>query len=202
VRTPTILLVGGGAVVLGLVSGGAATGVFRNAGTPSAIADVHSAASVRATVARFAPESGMADRQVVLQRTPDGYLCLWDSPDASADHGVGGCNPSSDPLGGRKLFVSLAYDGGPNVQTVSDARLSGLLAPDVARVVLEMSDGSTRRVLLATASATKVVVQAYRVFAYRVRRSDLERGVGPVAVVAQAADGTELDRQTTGIGDR
>jgi len=201
VRTPTILLVGGGAVVIGLVSGGVASGVFGGAGSPSSIADIHSPASVRATVARFAPEAGEPDRLVVLQRTPDGYLCLWDSPDATADHGVGGCNPASDPLGGRKLFVSLAYDGGPSVQTVSDARLSGLLARDVARVVVEMSDGSTRRVLVAAAPATKVTSEAYRVFAYRVRRSDLNRGVGPVAVVAQAADGTELDRQTTGIGN-
>jgi hypothetical protein len=201
VRTRTIFLVGGGAVVLGLISGGAATGVFRNAGTPSAIADVHSPASVSAIVARFAPETGATDRQVVLQRTPDGFLCLWDSPDATADHGVGGCNPASDPLGGHKLFVSLAYDGGPSVQNVSDARLSGLLARDVARIVVEMSDGSTRHVLVANAPTTKVTSQPYRVFAYRLRRSDLSQGIGPVAVVAQASDGTELDRQTTGIGN-
>jgi hypothetical protein len=201
VRTPTILLVGGGAVVIGLVSGGVASGVFRGAGSPSAVADIYSPTSARATVARFAPEAGAADRQVVLQRTPDGYVCLWDTPDGTVDHGVGGCNPAADPLAGRKLFVSLAYDGGPAVTTVSDARLSGLVAQNVARIAVEMSDGSTRAVPLVDARATRVTRQAYRVFAYRIHRSDLAQRVGPVAVVALAGDGTELDRQTTGIGN-
>ena len=201
-RTSTILLVVGGAVVAGLVSGGVASGVFRGAGAPSSVADIHSPASVRATVARFAPEAGAADRQVVLQRTPDGYVCLWDTPDGTADHGVGGCNPAADPLAGRKLFISLAYDGGPAVTTVGDARLSGFVAQDVARIAVEMSDGSTRAVPLVDTRATRVTGQAYRVFAYRIRTSDLAKGVGPVAVIALAADGTELDRQTTGIGNR
>jgi hypothetical protein len=185
---------------LGLALGGVASGVFRAAGTPSATPDVHSSGSRAQSVGRFQAEDGTADRQVVLQRTPDGYLCVWDSPDASAEHGVGGCNSAADPLAGRKLFASLAYEGGPTATTVHDARLSGMVAAEVASAELVMSDGSTRRIALVAASTRGVAGKDYRVFAYRIRQSDLRRGVTPVEIVVRAADGEVVDRQTTGIG--
>jgi len=199
-RTSRLLLIGSAAVALGLVFGGIASGVFRQAGTPSSVPDVRSSAGTRVTLARFGRELGTADRQLVLQRTPDGFICLWDSPDASGERGVGGCNSASDPLGGRKLFISLAYDGGPDVKTVTDARLSGLLAVDVARVAIEMSDGTTRTAPALRGQITGGTVGPYRVFAYRIRQADLRAGATPVAVAALDATGNELDRQTTGIG--
>ena len=45
----------------------------------------------------------------------------------------GGCNSADDPLGGSAISASLAYDGGPAIEGVRDARLIGLAAADVAR---------------------------------------------------------------------
>jgi hypothetical protein len=183
-----------------LAVGGIANGLHRAAGTPSATPDIRGNAGTVEQVAQFAPESGRAARQVVLQRTPDGYLCVWDSPEGTADHGVGGCNPADDPLAGHKVFVSLAYDGGPAIAAVRDARLSGLAAADAASARLVMSDGTTRSILLSPQSTHAVAGKDYRPFAYRVRRGDLERGVGPVAVLVLDAQGRVIDRHVTGIG--
>ena len=193
-------IVAGVAVGLGLALGGIASGVYRAAGTPSATPDVRSRASTVLPVAQFPSETGRPDRQVVIQRTPDGYLCVWDSPDGTAEHGVGGCNPAADPLGGRKLFVSLTYDGGPAVATVHDARLSGIAAPDVAVAELVMSDGSTRAILLSRASTRGLAGKDFRSFAYRVRQSDILKSVTPVEVLVLDAGGKVIDRQVTGIG--
>jgi hypothetical protein len=194
------LLASGLAVVAALAVTGVAAGVFRHPGTESAAPAIGTKASKRMTVATFDPVQGAADRMVVIERTPDGYLCLWDSPDAAADNGLGGCNPADDPLGGRKLFASLTYDGGPSIASVHDARISGLAAEDVEQVLVTMNDGSTRRVHLAKPSTRAVAGGDYRSFAYRVHENDLRRGVTPVAVVAIDAGGAEVDRQTTGIG--
>jgi len=184
----------------GLAAGGLAYGVFRAAGTPSAAPDVSSKASVRAVVARFPSAPGRAGRSLVLQRTPDGYLCVWDAPGEDEAHGSGGCNPAADPLGGRELYVSLAYDGGPSVATVTDARLSGLVSARVDRLQLVMSDGTMRNVPLVSARTRAIAGSDYRVFAYRVPPGDLQRGVTPTAAVALDRAGSEIDRQTTGIG--
>jgi hypothetical protein len=194
-----LLIVLGVACAVVLAAAGVAAGFLRSA--PSKAPDIGSKSGSRVTVARFAAGEGGPDRQVVVERTPDGYVCLWDSPDASALHGVGGCNDAADPLGGRKLFVSLTYDGGPDLGTVRDPRLSGLTAADVDHVVIEMSDGSSRIVRLSRASTRAVAGGDYAAFAYRVRESDLRRGVTPVAVLAVDAAEKEIDRQTTGIGD-
>ena len=194
------LLASGLAVVAALVVTGVAVGVFRHPGTVSAAPATGSQAGKRMTVATFDRVQGEADRQVVIERTPDGYLCLWDSPDATAVHGLGGCNAADDPLGGRKLFASITYDGGPGIASVHDARISGLAAEDVEQVVVAMSDGSTRRMHVTKPSTRDVAGADYRSFAYRVHDNDLRRGVTPVAVVAMDAAGAEVDRQTTGIG--
>jgi hypothetical protein len=187
-------------VALGLAAGGVASGVFRAAGTPSAMPDVRAPGGRAQAVGRFQADGGAAERHVVLQRTADGFLCVWDSPDASAEHGVGGCNSAADPLAGRKLFASLAYEGGPAPATVRDARLSGIVAADVASAELVWSDGSTHAIPLVTASTRAVAGKDYRVFAYRIRQADLRRGATPVEIVVRAADGEVIDRQTTGIG--
>jgi hypothetical protein len=194
------LIASGLAVVAALGVTGVAAGVFRHAGTVSAAPAVGSKAGTRMTVAAFDKVQGTQDRVVVIERTPDGYLCLWDSPDAAAAQGLGGCNPADDPLGGRKLFASLTYDGGPGVASVHDARISGLAAEDVEQVLVAMNDGSTRRVHLAKPSTRAVAGADYNSFAYRVHENDLRRGVTPVAVLATDATGVELDRQPTGIG--
>jgi hypothetical protein len=195
-----VLIASGLATAVALAAAGVAAGVFRQPGTVSAAPAIGAKASKRMTVATFDAAQGADDRMVVIERTPDGYLCLWDSPDAAAEHGLGGCNPASDPLGGRKLFASLTYDGGPSVASVHDARLSGLASSDVDQVHVAMSDGSTRRVHLAKPSTRTVAGADYRSFAYRIHERDLRRGVTPVAVVAADAAGAELDRQSTGIG--
>ncbi len=199
-RLKRTFVVAGAVCIAGLALGGIASGLHRAAGTPSATPDIQGNAGTLEQVAAFAPEGGRAARQLVLQRTPDGYLCVWDSPDGTADHGVGGCNPAADPLAGHKLFVSLAYDGGPAVTAVRDARLSGLAAADVASARVLMTDGSTRPILLSPRSTRAVAGKDYRPFAYRVRRDDLDRGIGPVAVLVLDARGSVIDRQVTGIG--
>jgi len=202
VSTRTILIALVVCSVGGLAAGGVATAVFRTAGTPSAAPDITARTGDRAVVTRFAHESGVPDRVVLLQRTADGYVCLWDAPDVTGAKGVGGCNPAASPLGGRKLFVSLAYDGGPDVAGVHDARLSGLVASDVATAEVVMTDGSSRRLLIAPAAANARTLSGadYRAFAYRIRESDLRSGITPVAVLVRDAKGGVIDRQETGIG--
>jgi hypothetical protein len=95
------------------------------------------------------------------------------------------------------MTVSLAYDGGPAIEGVRDARIIGLADTAVAGIRIEMSDGSARSVKLKRA---KVVSDEYQAFGYRFRKVDLRKGIGPVAVVALDPGGNEIDRQTTGIG--
>jgi len=200
VRRKRVVIVAGAVTIAGLALGGIASGLHRTAGTPSAAPDIRSRPGTVEQVAQFTSENGRPGRQVVLQRTDDGYVCLWDTPDGAAEHGVGGCNPAADPLGGRKLLVSLAYDGGPALSTVHDARLSGLAAPDVAAARLVMTDGTTRSIALSRVATRALAGKDYRPFAYRVRQSDLGKGIAPVAVLVLDADGRVVDRQVTGIG--
>jgi hypothetical protein len=95
------------------------------------------------------------------------------------------------------ISSSLAYDGGPAIEAVRDARLIGLAAANVASVRILMSDGSSRAVKLRTST---VADRGLQVFGFRVRKSDLKKGVGPIAVVALDESGSEVARQTTGIG--
>ena len=72
-----------------------------------------------------------------------------------------------------------------------------LIWAGVASVAVLMSDGSERAVRLTTTSLDSGDFVA---FGYRFKKVDLRNGVGPVAVIARRADGTELARQPTGIG--
>ena len=140
---------------------------------------------------------GLPERGVFAQVTSTGHLCLSDAPLRSPRMGGGGCNPADDPLGGGSISASLAYDGGPAIQAVTDARLIGLASGDVATVRVLMSDGTSRAIKLKRA---RVGSDEYQAFGYRFRKSDLKKGIGPAAVVAFDEDGAEIGRQPTGIG--
>jgi hypothetical protein len=140
---------------------------------------------------------GLPARGVFAQVTA-GHVCLSDAPLDSPLMGGGGCNPADDPLGGQAFSASLAYDGGPAVQDVKDARIVGLTSLDVASMRVLMSDGTSRQIKLKKA---KVGSDEFRAYGHRFKKVDLRRGVGPTAVVAFDAAGNEIDRQATGIGE-
>ena len=192
-RKLIVLLLGSAAVAV--VSGVVAASVFGSGGgdsvlTPQEVREARAGAE-RVEVARYAPAPGVPNLRVYLERKEGGLICLFDAPDA-AHEGGGGCNYANDPFGGKKIMFSLGWDGGPARNSISNARISGIVAADVATVRLEMSDGSTRSVILSDSSP-------YRAFAYRIKQSDLRAGVEPVAVLAFDAKGAQIDRQTTGL---
>jgi hypothetical protein len=139
---------------------------------------------------------GKPVRAVMGQLTSTGHFCLWDAPSVDSPDRGGGCNPADDPLGGRPMSVSLAYDGGPAAASVSDARIIGLAEPVVAAVQVLMTDGSLRKVALKRG---RVGEKEYGVFGYRIRKSDLRKALGPSAVIALDSDGKEIYRETTGF---
>jgi hypothetical protein len=147
-------------------------------------------------VATFPGASGTAERAVYLAQLPDGRTCLMDG-DLDGRTAGGGCSRSAaDPLGGRPFSVSFMFDGGPDASSVTDARLAGLVASNVAKLAAVMSDGSTRPLAL---SERGVASTSYRVFAFRVSQADLRKGVTPTVVVAYDRLGAELGRQSTGL---
>ncbi len=148
-------------------------------------------------VADIPAADGLPARGVFVQITSTGLFCLSDAPLDAPLMGGGGCNAVDDPLGGDPVSASIAYDGGPAIEAVRDARLIGLADERVAAVHVLMSDGSARAVKLRR---TSVGDRQLQVFGFRVRKSDLKKGIGPVAVVALDASGAELARQPTGIG--
>jgi len=137
-------------------------------------------------------------RGVFAQFTSTGHFCLSDAPLDSPQMGGGGCNAADDPLGGTSISASLAYDGGPAIAGVKDARVIGLASAEVASIDVLMTDGTSRSVKLKKA---KVGSDELQVFGYRFKKADLKRGLGPTAIVALDADGVEIGRQPTGIGD-
>jgi hypothetical protein len=166
---------------------------------PQVSADLESAIAGEPLVkALDLPDTEAGRRSVFLQPTSAGVFCVWDAPSATSKIRQGGCNSSDDPLGGRAVSASLAYDGGPGIEDVKDARLIGLVASEAASVHVDMSDGSQRVTKLKKA---KVGSDEYLVFGYRFKRSDLKNGIGPTAVVALDSAGAEIGRQPTGIGN-
>jgi hypothetical protein len=150
-----------------------------------------------ARVADIAAGDGLSSRGVFVQATDTGQLCLWDARSASSLERQGGCNSVDDPLGGSALSASLAFEGGPAVGNVQDARLIGLASREVAAVQVLMSDGTQREVRLRKAMLGS---DEYRAFGYRFKKLDLRGGIGPTAVIARSATGDEIARQPTGIG--
>lgn len=155
------------------------------------------AAEPMTKVADVAGSEGFSARGVYVQELETGHLCVWDAPSAASRERQGGCNAIDEPLGGSALSANLAYDGGPAIEGVRDARLAGLAASNVASVVVLMSDGSERAVNLKEA---KLSSGDFVAFGYRFKKADLRKGVGPIAVIARDGDGIEIGRQPTGIG--
>ena len=155
------------------------------------------AAEPMTKVADVAGGDGSSARGVYVQELDTGHLCVWDAPSAASRERQGGCNSIDEPLGGSAVSANLAYDGGPAIEGVRDARLTGLASSGVASVVVLMSDGSERTVHLTKA---KLKAGDFLAFGYRFKKADLRKGVGPIAVLARDADGGEIARQPTGIG--
>jgi hypothetical protein len=177
------------------LAGRVVAGQFRAVDPSTFRADLATGAPVR--VADIPAQGDQVARGVFAMLTDGGQLCVWDAPFPGSPQRQGGCNPASDPLGGSALSASLAYEGGPAVEDVRDARLIGLAGRAVARADVLMSDGTQRTLRLRPAA---VGPGDFLAFGFRVSRSDLARGVGPVAVVARDESGTEMARQPTGIG--
>lgn len=148
-------------------------------------------------VADIAAADGLRAHGVFVQQTEMGRVCLWDAPSASSPERGGGCNSAEDPLGGSTISASLAYEGGPEAESIRDARLVGLAASDVAAVEILMTDGTGRSVRLKTAT---IGASDFKAFGYRFKGSDLRKGLGPIAVVALDSSGAEIGRQETGFG--
>ena len=148
-------------------------------------------------VADVEADEGAPALGVYTQLTDTGHVCVWEAASATSRQRGGGCNTVDDPLNGQPVFFTLSYDGGPATVDVRGARVFGLALSAVASVRVLMRDGSWRAVKLKKAH---VGADDFKAFGYRFRKSDLASGNGPVAVVAFAASGAEIGRQTTGIG--
>jgi hypothetical protein len=150
-------------------------------------------------VADLERRAGHVDRGVYLSAAK-GLVCLFDAPTSNPRFGGGGCNSADDPLGGRELSASLGYEGGPAAESVTDARLIGLVSSSVGSVRVEMTDGTYRSIPLRRGAAVSLPAGSLRVFGYRFKPSDLRQGIGPTAVVALDDEGAEIGRQPTGFG--
>ena len=148
-------------------------------------------------VADIESADGAAELGVYAQVTETGHLCVWEAPSASSRERGGGCNTIDDPLNGSALSATLSYDGGPGIQGVRSATIFGLAAVDVASASVVMSDGTSRAIKLKKST---IGSEAFQAFGHRIKKSDLKKGIGPVAIVAFDANGVELGRQPTGIG--
>jgi hypothetical protein len=187
------------AVAGGVLAGGVVAAQFAGVDEQERLAAA-AAEEPSIRVADIEPARGLPARGVFVQSTSTGHLCLWDAPVAAPRARQGGCNRADDPLGGRRMFISLAYEGGPGAEQVTDARLIGLVAQEVASVQLLMTNGAVRTIPMNRALAVSGAAGSFRAFGYRFATSDLRRGLGPTAVLALDASGRELDRQTTGFG--
>jgi hypothetical protein len=147
-------------------------------------------------VARISASGGSASRGVFAQSTSAGFLCLWDAASSVSRDRVGGCNRAVDPFAGRKMMISFAYEGGPAIADVKDARLIGIVASDVTAVQVVMSDGSRRAMTLRTVPTS---IGDFQAFGHRFAQGELRRGAAPTAVVALGRGGAEVDRQPTGF---
>lgn len=192
-------------VALGTLAGSAlAARVFGQTGNPQPIAFDRPAQTSDALPAldggqgAFAPSEsrrvatfGASDpaRSVYLTRSANGKLiCLWDI-DAFISERGGGCNPATDFFAENDLVASLDFSGGPSLDSVTSARLIGLVTSRVAMV----------KVIDSRGQATTVGLSRDRAFAFSFPASKLSQGVEPVAIVAYDASGTEIARQKTAI---
>jgi hypothetical protein len=185
------------AVVVGGVVAGAVVGAqFQPALSEDLLAARQSDPLVK--VADIPAAANSAGRGVFVQPT-GGLLCLWDAPSAASLTKQGGCNPADDPLIGRRMMISFAYDGGPAIRDVTDARLVGIVSLDVTTVQIAMTDGTRRSVKLKQTAKIAGLKGSFRAFGYRFKRSDFKQGLGPTAVIGFNAAGNEIYREETGF---
>jgi hypothetical protein len=182
-----------GVVIAGSVAGAVVAGQFDDGSQLSAAIEE----SELVKVADIPSSDGAPAKGVYVQLTRTGHLCVWESVSATSRERGGGCNTVDDPLNGQALSFTLSYDGGPAVADVRTATLFGLATPQVARAAVLMSDQSRHDVRLRD---VRIGETDYRAFGYRLKRTDLKKGIGPIAVIALDASGAEIGRQTTGIG--
>ncbi len=182
------------AITTGTLLGGyfAGTGQASRSAPP----DVGAMLAQEGTGTKVADYGGAAaGRAVFVKQLSNGDLCISDArADGSAP--VGGCNPASDALGGRSMTVTIAYDGGPTLSTISNARVFGLVAPAVHGLELRMSDGSSQVLTLQKTG----LGGGLKAFAGTIPESALSSGVTPVALVAFGAGGTIIDTEPATIG--
>ena len=183
------------AILACIATGGVIAAQFRTFDNPDRLANAIDKDPL-VFAADIPAAGGAARHSVFVQKTSTGHFCLWDVPSGQPRLKQGGCNSADDPLAGRPLSVSFAYDGGPSVAAVRDARLIGLAATNVATVEVVMNDGTRRAIRLKSA---RVGGDEYLAFGYRFKAGDLRRGIEPIAVVALDESGAEIDRQTTGF---
>ncbi len=129
------------------------------------------------------------EHAVFLTRSKDGkQVCLLDTDLVSGQQG-GGCNDATSVFAGRKIQISVGFEGGPSQETIRDVRVVGLATADVSSVRVELSDGTARELELT----------ADRAFAWAMPQSDLDRSLEPRAVVAVGRSGKTIDRAETGF---
>ena len=192
------IVLGCGVAAAGVLAGGVVGAQVEGPLSEDVAASLRTAPLTK--VADITAANGLEARGVFVQPAASGLLCLWDAPSATSLTRLGGCNRSSDPLGGKKMTISFSQDGGPALSDVKDARIIGLTSIDVAAVQVLMTDGTRRDVKLKRTPAIARVAGSYLAFGYRLKQSDLRQAVGPAAVVALDATGQEIDRQQTGFG--
>jgi hypothetical protein len=186
-------------VVSGALAGGVVASQLRDFDDPDALSQaIGEDPLVRVAEIPAAPRA--AAHGVFAQFTSTGHFCIWDAPSPTSRQRQGGCNSVEDPLGGQELSVSLAYEGGPDPGTVTDARLFGLASAKVNAVQVLMTDDARRDVPIRGSADIAFAGTAYKALGYRFRARDLERGNGPTAVIAFDSQGVEIARQTTGFG--
>ena len=129
------------------------------------------------------------EHAVFLSRSKDGkQICLFDT-DLATGHQGGGCNDATSVFAGRKIQISVGFEGGPAQATIRDVRIVGIATADVSSVRVELSDGTAR----------KVELTADRAFAWAMPQSDVDRGLEPRVVVAVGRSGKTIDRAETGF---
>lgn len=118
-------------------------------------------------------------RGVWVAPTDTGETCLLDT---AADAVGGSCGETL--FGTHRLAFTEATDGGPPPRPVTLVRITGITAPGVRSVSVELSDGSS----------AAVVPNGDGAFVYEEAPTQLTAGAAPVALVARNAAARPVDR--------
>lgn len=165
------------AAVLGVTTGA----VFGSmAGSSSSSSRVPALTGQATRVATYAMSK---DYAVFVQRDGNGNVCFLSGPSSNTADRRGGCNPASVPLVSNKMLTLYTFDGGPTVQSVTNARVAGLVSPSVTKVVLVMSDGSTQTAALVDGHTGAALGSNYNTFASDLSDADYAAGISLAGVV-------------------